>query len=218
MGEPLRVGFCVSGQGRLFRAALRHREQLGIRPSVVVLGHSATPELEGICAAAGARSVRLPKGPREAVNEGIAAALGADDPGLVVLTFDHLIMPPVVQQFRRRMINLHMALLPAFPGFRAPEKCLRAGARFAGVTMHEVAEGVDDGAVIAQCVLGTRPSDTPAALGARMFNLARLMYLQVIRWYAEGRVYHDPEGRPLVRDAAYGELPISPAVEQSFPD
>lgn len=218
MVDPLRVGFCVSGQGRLFRAAMRHRERLGIRPGVVVLGHSAAPDLEEVCASAGGHARRLVKGPREAVADGIAAALQADDPALVVLTFDHLIAPPIVRQFRGRMVNLHMALLPAFPGFRAVERCLQAGSRFAGATIHEVAEGVDDGAVIAQCVVGTRPPDTPESLGARTFNLTRLMYLQVIRWFAEGRVYHDPDGRPLVRNAAYGEFPISPAIETSFPD
>ena len=218
MGEPLRVGFCVSGQGRLFRAAALQRENLGIIPELVIADRNASPALEGFCRDHAVRLVRLPQLPKEEFNAEIARWLLSAPLDLLCLTFDRLIPPPVVRHFHDRIINLHLALLPAFKGMRGFEQALAAGARFVGATVHVVDEGMDTGSIIAQCVSGLRVTDTPKTIGARLFGSMRLMYLQVIAWYAQGRVFRDETGRVWVRDAVYGELPISPAVEQGFPD
>src|SRR5262249_4503741 len=129
------------------------------------------------------------------------------------LTFDRIIPPDLVARYPGRIINTHMGLLPGFKGMNGLAQALEAGVRFAGATIHEVVEGGDDGAVIAQCGGGTARDDSPALLGVRLFASLRRMYLQVIAWYAAGRVVKDQRGRIWVRDAIYGELPISPAVE-----
>jgi len=215
---PLRAGFCVSGKGRLFRDAVRFRDRLGIAPELAVLGHAADPELDGFCAANGVAVVRLPAARGPELNDAIARALVPADLGLVALTFDHLIPAPVVDHYRGRMVNLHLALLPSFPGFRAIPRCLAGGVRFTGATVHEVDETMDGGPIVAQAVLGTQRDDTPEAVGARLFAAARPMFLQVLRWYAEGRIERDAAGRVWVRGAAYGALPVSPAVEVELPD
>ena len=79
-------------------------------------------------------------------------------------------------------------------------------------------EEVDHGAVIAQCLLGIRRHETPELFGSRLFNHLRLMFLQVLKWYSSGRVTADEQGKIWVRDAVYGEFPVSPALEDSFPD
>ena len=218
MGEPFRVGFCVSGMGRLFRSAVVHRHRLGVVPALAVLGGTADAELDEFCRGHQCPAVRLPAKPKEAVGDAIGRALLPADLSLVALTFDHLIPAAVVREYRGRMINYHPSLLPAFPGMRAVGRCVAGGARFAGATIHEVSEGVDDGPVVAQCVIGLRPADTPESVGARVYGPGRLMYLQAIRWYAEGRVSKDEAGRAWVAGATYGEFPVSPAVELSFPD
>jgi phosphoribosylglycinamide formyltransferase-1 len=113
---------------------------------------------------------------------------------------------------------VHMAQLPSFPGMHGLAQTLAGHARFAGATIHEVDEQVDHGSIIAQCITGVRAGDTPETLGRRLYRPLRLMYLQVLAWYAAHRVFHDEQGRVWIRDAVYGELPISPAVEQGFPD
>jgi len=123
-----------------------------------------------------------------------------------------------VKHYRGRIINVHMGLLPAFKGVRALNQAVAFGARFAGATIHEVDEQIDHGAVIAQCVTGVRRGETAEMIGGRLFGLLRLMWLQVLRWYASGRVLRDKQGRVWIRNAVYGELPVSPALEDSFPD
>lgn len=218
MTDPLRTGFCVSGKGRLFQEAVRHRGVLGITPTLAVLGHGADAGLEAFCAAHGVAAVRLEHARGAELHAELERVLVPADLGLVALTFDHLIPPPVVRHYRGRMVNLHLALLPAFPGFRAIPKALAGGVRFAGATVHEVDESMDGGPIIAQAVVGLRRDDTAEAVGARVFAAARPMFLQVLRWYAEGRVERDADGRVWVRGTEYGALPVSPAVELVLPE
>lgn len=140
------------------------------------------------------------------------------DLDLLSLTFDKLIPQELVDHYRHRIMNVHPALLPAFKGRHAFEQALSAGACFTGATIHEVDETMDGGPIIAQCVLALRRHETHSQLGARLFGMLRLMYLQVLKWFRDDRVYHDADGRVWVRDAFYGELPVCPAIEEAFPE
>lgn len=197
---------------------MAHAGRLGIQPALVLADFKAAPELADLCAAQGVPFKRVARMPRAEFDAEVAAACITAELDLLALTFDWLIAPELVQHYRGRIINVHPALLPAFKGMKAMDQALAGGVRYIGATIHDVDEDMDHGAIIAQCVLGLRSGDTAASAGARLFNLMRLMYLQVIRWYAEGRVHKDERGLISVRDAAYGELPISPGVEMSFPD
>jgi phosphoribosylglycinamide formyltransferase-1 len=214
----LRVGFCVSGKGRLVRSALLHREELGIDPALVVLDAKADGAVERFCAEHGVPTVRLTHPVRSEFDAELTRTCGDAGLDLLSLTFDRLVPAELIRRYPDRILNVHLSLLPAFVGFRAIENALSVGCRFVGASIHEVTEAVDGGPLIAQCVLGTRPGDTPVTVGARLFPLLRLMYLQVIAWYAAGRVHKDETGRTWVRDAVYGELPISPAIESAFAD
>ena len=72
---------------------------------------------------------------------------------------------------------------------------------------------MDHGSTLAQCVLALRRSDDEETAGRRMWPLLRATYLQVLAWYAAGRVERDESGQLWVRDGCYGELPVCPAVE-----
>lgn len=215
MTEAPRVGFFVSGGGRLVRAALLHAGQCGIVPAVVVAEDSAAADLDDFCAGMSVRLHRIPRSqPLEPLATDVLREARVD---LVSLTFDRIIPASLVAEYAPRMLNVHPGLLPAFPGLRALEQVAASGTRYAGATVHEVEATVDTGQVIAQCVLGTRPGETANALGRRMFGPLRLMYLQVLAWYAAGRVTHDEAGRVVVTGATYGEFPVSPSVEDGFP-
>ncbi len=218
VGARLRVGFCVSGNGRLFRAAALHRDLLGIAPTLVVAGPRAAPDVELFCRDSHIPFAALPRLERHVFDAEITRICVAAQLDLLSLTFDKIIPPQLVGHYRGRIINTHMSLLPAFKGLHGLAQALDAGARFAGATIHEVNEGIDDGAIIAQCVVGIRRNDDTAALGERLFESLRQMYLQVLAWYAADRVMKDERGRIWVRDAAYGQLPISPAIELTFPE
>lgn len=216
-GDALRVGFCVSGAGSLFRAAAVHALALRIKPALLILDHNASSDLEGFCAARDIPWTRMSYQNREAADSELTELLIAADLGLICLTFDKLLPSALVNHYMGRIINVHMGLLPAFKGFRAIRQALQANVRFLGATIHEVDTEMDNGPIIAQCIQGIRENESEESCGKRLYNSLRLMYLQVIAWYAQGRVYKDSTGAVRVKDARYGEFPISPSIEASFP-
>ena len=218
MTTPYRVGFCVSGEGRLFRSAVRWRHRLGIQPALLVATDRADPQLESFCREFEVPFTCLHVQPRETFTRDITRVCIGAQVDLLCLTFDRILPDALVQHYRGRIINTHFSLLPAFPGVRPLSDALDAGARFVGATIHEVDQHVDGGAIVAQCMLPVERADTRESLGRRVFSLARPMYLQVLAWYAAGRVERDPHGRVWIRDGRYGLAPMSPALEREFPD
>jgi len=219
MEARFRVGFCVSGGGHLFRAAAVHSEQLAIDPALVILDGRAQEDLEKFCGDRAIRCVRLPHElPNDQFNEKITSLCADAELALLCLTFDKILPPELVTHYRGRIINVHMGLLPAFKGLNALQRAVSHNIRYAGATIHEVDEKIDHGAQIAQCIVGIRRLETAEQLGGRLFGLLRSMFLQVIAWYSHGRVTKDEDGRIWVRDAVYGEIPISPSIEMTFPE
>ena len=111
------------------------------------------------------------------------------------------------------MINVHPGLLPSFDGKNALERAEIHGVRFAGATIHEVTEEVDAGPIISQCVVSLGFNEKFNNFGLRIYKHLEPMFLQTIKWYANGRIYKDEIGRIWVRNASYGTFPISPSIE-----
>ena len=99
-----------------------------------------------------------------------------------------------------RIVNIHPALLPSFPGLHGPRQALRHGVRFAGCTVHFVDAGADTGPIIAQAVVPVLPGDGEEALAARILAEEHRIYPQAVAWFAEGRLSLDGR-RVVVRDA-----------------
>lgn len=213
MNKSFKVGFCVSGEGRLFRDAVAGAKIGGFLPSLLIIEQKASIDLEDYCREHNIPCHRLARQPRSDLDAELCRVCVEARLDLLVLTFDKLLPPSLVQHYAGRIINVHLALLPAFKGMGALDQTVASGVRFAGATIHEVDEEMDHGPVIAQCILGTQPHEDSRNLGRRLFPLLRLMYVQVITWYAAGRVAKDEKGRLCVRDAIYGEFPISPTPE-----
>ena len=106
----------------------------------------------------------------------------------ILAGFMRIVSPAFVQQFPRRILNVHPALLPAFRGARAVRDALAYGARVTGVTVHLVETEVDHGPVIAQVPVPIRPGDTEARLLARVHRVEHRLYPQVIQWAVRGRL------------------------------
>jgi phosphoribosylglycinamide formyltransferase-1 len=116
-------------------------------------------------------------------------ARGAD---LIVLAgYMQLLGAPFVARFRHRIVNVHPALLPAFPGLDAIGQALAAGAERTGVTVHFVDEGVDTGPTIVQGEIAIPESRDRAELERAVHVLEHELYPQAIRMIAQGRVRID---------------------------
>jgi phosphoribosylglycinamide formyltransferase-1 len=209
----LRAAFCVSGHGSLFRAAVRERDRTGVDPALLVLETKSAADLDGFAASNGIPAVRLDPRDRDAFEAALTGRLIEAEVGLIALTFDRILPPPLVAAYPQKIINVHPALLPAFIGMRAIERTLASGVRIGGATIHEVIDAVDAGPILAQAALDVRPEDDAQSYGARMYRLLEPMFLQVLRWYSEGRVTHDARGQVVIRDARYDAAPIVPALE-----
>jgi phosphoribosylglycinamide formyltransferase-1 len=122
--------------------------------------------------------------------------LGAD---LIALAgYMQLLSEPFVGRFRHRIVNVHPALLPSFPGLDAIGQALEAGVEVTGVTVHFVDEGVDTGPVLAQREVPMPADRDRAALEERLHAVEHDLYPEAIRMIAEGRVRIDASEPRLV--------------------
>ena len=104
-----------------------------------------------------------------------------------------LLSAAFVARFRNRVVNIHPALLPAFPGLNAIGQAFAAGVDTTGVTVHFVDEGVDTGPVIAQREVPIPPDVPRVELEAAVHAVEHELYPEAIRMIAEGRVRIDPD-------------------------
>ncbi|HET7416851.1 MAG TPA: bifunctional phosphoribosylaminoimidazolecarboxamide formyltransferase/IMP cyclohydrolase [Solirubrobacterales bacterium] len=130
---------------------------------------------------------------RAARDEAIGDWIESLQADLVVLAgYMQLLSPAFVARFRNRVVNIHPALLPAFPGLDAIGQALAAGVEATGVTVHFVDEGVDTGPVIAQREVSVPPGVRREELEAAVHAVEHELYPEAIRMIAEGRVRIDP--------------------------
>jgi phosphoribosylglycinamide formyltransferase-1 len=93
-----------------------------------------------------------------------------------------------IRAWAGRVMNIHPALLPAFPGLHGQRQALEHGVKVAGATVHFVDEGVDTGPIILQSSVPVEPDDTEQTLAARILAEEHRLYPQAIRLFAEGRL------------------------------
>jgi phosphoribosylglycinamide formyltransferase-1 len=146
---------------------------------------------------------------RDAYFERIRDELVSRHVDLVILAgFMRIVRSPLIAAFPNRIMNIHPALLPSFPGLHGQKQALDYGVRVSGCTVHFVDEGMDTGPIIIQAAVPVSPDDTEETLGARVLIEEHRIYPEAIRLYAEGRL--SVEGR-TVRIAGY-DLPETALV------
>jgi phosphoribosylglycinamide formyltransferase 1 len=142
---------------------------------------------------------------REAYDQEVMEILRTRGVELVVLAgFMRLLSPAFIKAYANRIMNIHPALLPAFPGLNVQRKALEHGVRFSGCTVHFVNDECDDGPIIIQAVVPVFPDDTEAALEARILKQEHRIYPRAIQLYAEGKL-HVAGRRVLVDDVGKAE-------------
>ena len=126
-------------------------------------------------------------------NERIAEEVASFGPDFVVLAgFMRVLAAPMLERFPGRIINVHPAILPSFPGHDAPEQAVAAGVRLSGCTVHVVDAGVDTGPIIAQAVVPVLASDTPESLHARIQIMEHRLLPRVVHAIAVGTIELSP--------------------------
>jgi phosphoribosylglycinamide formyltransferase-1 len=106
-----------------------------------------------------------------------------------------LVTDTFLDAFAMRTVNVHPALLPAFPGIDAQKQALAHGVRVSGCTVHLVDRGTDTGPIIAQSVVPVLPGDDEEALRLRILEQEHALLPRVLQWIAEGRLRVEPDGQ-----------------------
>lgn len=102
--------------------------------------------------------------------------------------FMRILSPYFINKYRNRIMNIHPALLPSFPGLHAQGKALNHGVKFSGCTVHFADEGTDTGPIIIQAIVPVFDDDTEDSLAARILNYEHQIYPRAIQLFAEGRL------------------------------
>lgn len=127
---------------------------------------------------------------REAYDQAIVDLLRARGVQLMALAgFMRLLSPVLISAFSNRIMNIHPALLPSFPGLHVQKKALEHGVRFSGCTVHFVNEECDEGPIIIQAAVPVFPDDTEDELAQRILQQEHRIYPRAIQLYAEGRLH-----------------------------
>ena len=192
----LRVGVLASGSGTNLQALLDTVHGREARVAAVASDKPGAVALER-AAHAGVPARVFPRADFASRDDRDAAIAGwLHDQGveLVVLAgYMQLVTPGFLAAFPQRVINVHPALLPAFPGIGAIGQALAYGAKVTGVTVHFVDEGVDTGAVILQGAVEVGDAADEDALHDRLRPLEHTLLPEAVRLFAAGRVAIDPD-------------------------
>ena len=109
--------------------------------------------------------------------------------GLVCLAgFMRIISPYFIKKYKNRILNIHPALLPAYPGLNAQKQAIQNGAKFSGCTVHFVDEGVDSGPIIVQSVVKVTNNDTEKTLSKKILAKEHKIYPEAVNLFARKKI------------------------------
>jgi len=179
------LGILLSGRGSNFVAIADSIDGGRITDARIAVVISNKADVPGITTAQrrGFDSLVIPsKGkPREEHDREIVAALKQHKVDFVCLAgYMRLLSPWFVQQFPRRILNIHPSLLPAFPGLEAQEQAFAYGVKVSGCTVHFVDEELDHGAIVAQKAVAVLEGDDERSLAARILEQEYVAYTEAI--------------------------------------
>jgi phosphoribosylglycinamide formyltransferase-1 len=213
--DKLKVGVLASGRGSNLQAIIDASEEGRIDARVVCVVSDAgdayaleRARKHGIDAFHINPRDFADKGEYEACISGRLKERGVQ---LICLAgYMRIVGPHLISEFPNRILNIHPALLPSFPGLHGQRQALEHGVKFSGCTVHFVDEGVDTGPVIIQSVVPVFDDDTEETLAARILIEEHKIYPQAIQFVARGRL--TVEGR-RVRLKGAATVPDYPPIQ-----
>jgi phosphoribosylglycinamide formyltransferase-1 len=219
MQRSMKLAVLVSGTGSNLRA-IAAAIDAGTCAAAIVLVVSDKESAPALAFAAErgiATAVVMPKShaDRAAWDVALAERVAAASPDLVVCAgFMRIVGAPLLTRFPHRIVNVHPALLPSFPGTDGPAQAIAKGVRIAGCTVHLVDAGVDTGAILAQAAVPVLPGDDAHTLHARIQVHEHRLLPAVIDAIARGAIVlgEIPTFREVVFDT-HAAL-VSPPIER----
>jgi phosphoribosylglycinamide formyltransferase 1 len=195
--KKVKLGVLVSGRGSNLQAIIDNIEK-GLLPAEIVIVISDQPDAYSL---ERARKHNIPaihisakgfRGKRDEYDALLVTEFRKKNVELVCLAgFMRIITPTLIKAFPNRILNIHPALLPAFPGLHVQKAALDHGVKFSGCTVHFVDEGMDTGPIIIQAVVPILDNDTVDSLSERILKQEHNIYSRAINLYAEGRLKID---------------------------
>jgi phosphoribosylglycinamide formyltransferase-1 len=175
-GLPIEVRAVISNQAEAY--GLVRAEQAGI--ATAVLDHRPFKQ-------------------REAYDQALLNQIDDYQPGLVALAgFMRILTPVFVRRYQGRMFNIHPSLLPKYRGLHTHQRVLDAGDRLHGANVHFITDELDGGPLIVQAQVPVLADDDADRLAARVLKREHQIYPLAIKWFAEGRLRLNPQGRVLL--------------------
>lgn len=196
-GSPCRAAILISGSGTNLQAFIDrwNRRELSLEPVLVISNRADAYGLTR-ATAAGIDTAVIDHGgydSREAFDRRLAAELDAGGADLVILAgFMRILSPWFVRYYEGRVLNIHPALLPRYPGLDTHARALAAGDGMHGSTVHFVTDELDGGPRILAGRIAVRPDDSPDSLKQRVQSVEHRIYPEAAQWFCDGRLeYRD---------------------------
>lgn len=191
--KKLILGVLASGRGSNLQAILEAcaKGRLNASVGVVISDRKEALALDRARQARASEVYLDPKASarREAYDQRILKELERHSVELVILAgFMRIVTPVLIQAYRNKIINIHPALLPAFPGLHAQRQALAYGAKVSGCTVHFVDEQVDHGPIILQTAVPILENDTEETLSERILTEEHKILVQAIQLAADERL------------------------------
>jgi phosphoribosylglycinamide formyltransferase-1 len=189
-----RVAVLISGRGSNMAALIEAAKESNY-PAEIVLVVSNRPNAAGIAYArnAGIATTIVDHTgygkDREPFERALQAVLEGSAIDIVCLAgFMRLFTPWFINKWQGRMLNIHPALLPAFPGLHTHEQALASGAKTHGATVHLVTDDMDAGPIVCQAAVPVLEGDSAETLAARVLTVEHKIYPLALKWLAEGKL------------------------------
>jgi len=188
-----RLAVFISGRGSNFKAILEEVKRGSIRGKVVVVV-SDNPEAPGLEYArrAGIKTavfIKKREESRDSYFDRIIELLEREAvDGIALAGFMKVLSSNIIRKYPNRILNIHPALLPSFPGVEAQKQAFEYGVKYSGCTVHFVDEGIDTGPVILQEVVPVFDNDDEHTLADRILEKEHIAYPKALRYFCEDRL------------------------------
>lgn len=190
----INIAVFISGRGSNFLALLKNIEKDVLKNCQIAVVFSNNPNAKGLeyAAEAGIKTIVIPsknRSDRVEYDKEIINALSEYNIDLICLAgYMRIVTEELVEAYKNKIINIHPALLPSFPGLHAQKQALDYGVKVSGCTVHFVDGGMDTGPIILQKTVPVYDNDTEDTLSARILEQEHTAYSEAVALYAAGRL------------------------------
>lgn len=218
-GSTLRLGVLASGRGSNFQSIIDAIDGKTLKAAIALLITDNPAALSiGRAEKHGIESLVIKPnefGSKDEFYARISGELKRRGVDLVILAgFMRIIGRPLIDAFPNRIMNIHPALLPAFPGLHGQKQAIEYGVRISGCTVHFVDEGMDTGPIIIQAAVPVYHDDTEEILSERILKFEHKIYPEAIRFFSEGRIAVEGRTVKIKENGPSEQSVVNPRVRE----